>query len=66
MNQYKKTRGNIFKFIVQKSEKKFSYAFFVCSAVKHWNNLKSSEINVRSLYAFKKNILRYFKREGIW
>ena len=62
MNQYTKTRGNTFKLIIQKSEKKFCHAFFVRLDVKHWNNLKSCKIKVRYMYSFKKT----FKREGIW
>ena len=65
-NRYRKTRGNIFKLVIPKSNTKFRKNFFTSSIVHHWNNLKSSDINVRSINLFKRNIMRYMKRENIW
>ena len=65
-NPYKKTRGNVFKLLVPKSKKKIRQNFFTCSVIKHWNKLKSSDINVYNLHLFKKNVLRYLARHDIW
>jgi hypothetical protein len=65
-NLFKKTRGNIFKLQVQKSRTKIRHHFFTCTVIKHWNQLKSSEINARSMNMFKKCILRYLARHNIW
>ena len=62
----KKTRGNAFKLMIPKSKTKIRHHFFTCSIIKHWNRLKSSDINVRSIRLFKKNIIKYLRRENIW
>ena len=61
-----RTRGNIYKLIVPKSATKRHKGFFSSSCVRHWNLLKSSEINVHSIRRFKKSIMSYFRRENIW
>jgi hypothetical protein len=65
MNKYTKTRGNVFKLLIPKSKTRKRHCFFSCSVIKHWNNLKSNEINVRTLNSFKNNVLRYLRREKI-
>ena len=65
-NNYKKTRGNLYKLVIPKSRTKVHKGFFVNAIVKHWNNLKSSEINVRTCRLFKTKVLNYFSREKIW
>ena len=65
-NNYNKTRGNAFKLIIPKSKSKAHQGFFTNACVKHWNRLKSSEINVRTCRMFKKKILNYFERVKIW
>ena len=65
-NPYKKTRGNIFKLLVPKSKSKIRQNFFTSSIIKHWNLLKSSDINVRRINIFKKNVLRYLAKQKIW
>ena len=64
-NKYEKTRGNAFRLTFQKSKSKIRHHFFSCSVVKHWNKLKSNEINVRSLKMFKRNVLNYLRREHL-
>ena len=61
-----KTRGNYFKLLLPKSKTKLRQNFFTCSFVRHWNELKSNDINVRNLTMFKKNVLRYLRRCDIW
>ena len=65
-NNYKKTRGNAFKLLIPKSKTKIRHHFFSCSVIKHWNRMKATEIYVRNVHIFKKNILRYLAREKIW
>ena len=65
-NPYKKTRGNIFKLLVPKPKSKIRQNFFTSSIIKHWNLLKSSDINVRRINIFKKNVLRYLAKQKIW
>ena len=65
-NKCKKTRGNAFKLVIPRSKTKLRYHFFTCSIIKHWNLLKSSDINVRSITSFKKNVLRCLVRQNIW
>ena len=65
-NNYNRTRGNLYKLLVPKSATKMRKGFFSCACVRHWNLLKSSEINVRSCRLFKKSIMNYFRREKIW
>lgn len=65
-NRYTRTRGNLFKVNIPKSRSKYQKNFFTNTCVKHWNKLKSSEINVQSSLSFKKSIKKYFDRENIW
>ena len=65
-NSYKKSRGNVFKLLFPKSKTKYRQNFFTCSIIKHWNQLKSTDINVRTISLFKKKIDHYFKRAKIW
>ena len=65
-NEYKKTRGNAYKLLIPKSKLKFRREFFTNSIVKHWNTLKSSDINVESIHRFNKNVHKYFIRKKIW
>ena len=65
-NNYNKTRGNNYKLIIPKSKLRLHKGFFTNSCVRHWNRLKSSEIEARTVGLFKKNILNYFKRANIW
>ena len=65
-NTYKKTRGNAFKLTFPKSKTKFRKNFFVCSIIKHWNKLKSSDINVRTINKFKKKIDNYLRVAKIY
>ena len=66
MNNYNRTRGNLFKLIIPKSKTKAHKGFFSNACVRHWNLLKSSEINVQTCRLFEKNISNYFRREKIW
>ena len=65
-NSYSKTRGNSHKLVIPKSKTKAHKNFFTSACVRHWNRLKSSEINVRTCRLFKSKILNYFDREKIW
>ena len=65
-NSYRKTRGHVFKLLFPKSKTKYRLNFFTCSIIKHWNQLKSTDINVRTISLFKKKIDHYFKRANIW
>ena len=65
-NNFNKTRGNIFKLTLPKIRTKTYQNFFTCAIIKHWNNLKSSEIKVRSSNSFKYSINKYFIRAKIW
>ena len=65
-NNFNKARGNIFKLSLPKSRTKVYQNFFTCAIIKHWNNLKSSEIKVRSSNSFKSSINKYFIRAKIW
>lgn len=65
-NPFKKTRGNIFKLVIPKCKTKFRKNFFTSSIVHHWNNMKSKDINVRSIYLFKRNVMKYLNKENIW
>ena len=65
-NQYKKTRGSIFKLVVPKSNKIIRQHFFTCSIIKHWNQLKSSDINAWNINLFKKKVIRYLARQKLW
>ena len=40
--------------------------FFASSIVRHWNNMKSSEIEVKTTGVFQKMIQDYFSRQDIW
>ena len=65
-HEYKKTRGNVFKILIPKSKSKIRHHFFTCSIIKHWNLLKSSDINVQTVRLFKKNVMKYLSKEKIW
>ena len=65
-SNYNRTRGSLFKLMIPKSKSKVHREFFTNACVKHWNRLKSSEINVLTCKSFKKNIQKYFHRERIW
>ena len=65
-NSYKKTRGNVFKLLFPKSKTKYRQNFFTCSIIKHWNLLKSTDIDVQTSRLFKKNIDRYLENAKIW
>lgn len=65
-NKYKKTRGNVFKLVIPKSKTVHRKHFFTNSIIKHWNLLKSTDINVRTIRQFKINVDNYFKRSDIW
>ena len=62
-SKYKKTRGNAFKLVIPTTKTKIRQNFFSCSTVKHWNALKSSDINIQNPLLFKKKILSYFSRQ---
>lgn len=62
---FKKTRGNTFKLTVPKSKTKIRQHFFTCSVVKHWNSLKSTDINVRSVASFNKRVIRYLAKVNL-
>ena len=64
-NNYRKTRGNIFKLKIPKSKTKHRLNYFTCSIVKHWNQLKSSDINVCTVASFKKNVDKYLRNKKI-
>ena len=62
---YKKTRGNVFKLVIPKTKTKIRQDFFSCSVIKYWNDLKSSDINIRDSRLFKKELLQYFLRKKL-
>ena len=61
-----RTRGNVFKLNIPKSNLRLHKGFFSTACVKHWNNLKSCELNVPNCTSFRKSIMKYFLREKIW
>ena len=65
-NNFKKTRGNAFKLKFPISKTKFRKNFFACSIIKHWNVLKTSDINVRNTHLFKKKVDNYLNIAKIW
>ena len=65
-NKYKKTRGNAFKLLLQKSRTKPRQNYFSCFIIKHWNMLRTSDINVRSICLFKKKVDAYLKKAMIY
>ena len=64
-NKYNTTRGNAFKLVIPKSKTSIRHHFFTCSVIKHWNLLKSTDINVRTIRLFKNNVARSIAREKI-
>ena len=65
-NNYSKSGSNLYKLVIPKPKTKAHKIFFTSACVRHWNRLKSSEINVRTCRLFKSKILNYFDREKIW
>ena len=65
-NKYKRTRGNRYKLVLPKSKTKYRSNFFVCSIIKHWNSLSSSDIDVTSVKQFQNKVDNYFKRVNMW
>ena len=65
-NTYNRTRGNLYKLVLPMSKTKYRHNFFVCSIVRHWNKLNSSDINVTSIKLFQNKIDNYLKRANIW
>lgn len=65
-NKFTKTRGNRYKLMIPKSKLKLHASFFTNACVRHWNRLKSSEIEALTCDLFKKNVVEYFKRVKIW
>ena len=65
MNHYKKTIGNVSKVVVPKSNKKIRRHYFTCSIIKHWNQLKSNDINARNINFTKKKVKRYMARQKV-
>ena len=67
-NSYGKTRGNKYKLVAPKFKSSKHKNFFTNDCVRHWNRLKSSDIEVRSCGLFKNKIMEYFIRENtcIW
>ena len=61
---YGKTRGNKYKLVVPKSKSSKHKNFFTNDCVRHWNRLKSSDIEVRTCGLFKKKIIEYVKTFG--
>ena len=64
-NEFKKTRGNAFKLKLPSSKTKRRLNCFTCSIVKHWNQLKSEELNAKTVSLFKKNVDRYLRNKKI-
>ena len=48
------------------SKTKYRKNFFTCSTPKHWNMLKTSDINVSSVPSLKENIDKYIKNKHIY
>ena len=65
MNNFNKTRGNAFKLLFPKTKTNVRHKFFTSSIIKHWNRLKTDDINVRSIQRFKKNVHDYLISEDI-
>ena len=65
-NPFNKTRGNKYKLVIPKSKLRLHKYFFTNDCVKHWNRLKSSEIESRTCMSFKKSVLNYLERMNIW
>ena len=63
---YKKTRGNIFKLHPPRTKTKLHRNFFSSAVVEHWNKMKTSELQARSVNKFKHSVDKYFSRAKIW
>ena len=63
---YTSTRGNPVKIIPPFSRRDCRRHFFSVDTVFHWNSMYKHEVDVHTVTAFKKSIVKYFDRNGIW